>query len=410
MFSLRTNRWVFAEIKNKTGILAVGVDKGLEHAYNISKCLIYKLYFREAFSVTQRERQILQLIEANPMIQQQEIADKLGITRSSVAVHISNLTKKGCIAGKGYVLRTGSYAVVVGGVNVDIGGRSFKALVGEDSNPGEVITSLGGVGRNIAHNMSLMGIDVRLLSAYGDDLNGERVAASCSELGIDLSHALRVPGATTSTYLYITDPEGEMALAVSDMEVCKRITPEYLSANLALLQNAQVVVADANIPEESLKFLAENLFVPLFVDTVSTAKAEKVRSILPKIHTLKPNRIEAELLSGVKIETEADAEKAAAVLLEKGVRRVFISMGAKGVFAATAKEKIWHGIIPGRMVNTTGCGDSFMGALVWAYLEGMNLKDTAAAGLAAGSITMESDETINPLMSAELLKKRMKRK
>lgn len=407
---MRTNKGVFAEIKNKTDILAVGVDKGLELAYNISKCLIYKLYFREAFSVTQRERQILQLIEANPMIQQQEIADKLGITRSSVAVHISNLTKKGCIAGKGYVLRSGSYAVVVGGVNVDIGGRSFKALVGEDSNPGEVITSLGGVGRNIAHNMSLMGIDVRLLSAYGDDLNGERVAASCSELGIDLSHALRVPGATTSTYLYITDPEGEMALAVSDMEVCKRITPEYLSANLALLQNAQVVVADANIPEESLKFLAENLFVPLFVDTVSTAKAEKVRSILPKIHTLKPNRIEAELLSGVKIETEADAEKAAAVLLEKGVRRVFISMGAKGVFAATAKEKIWHGIIPGRMVNTTGCGDSFMGALVWAYLEGMNLKDTAAAGLAAGSITMESDETINPLMSAELLKKRMKRK
>ena len=96
--------------------------------------------------MTQRERQILQLIEANPMIQQQEIADKLGITRSSVAVHISNLTKKGCIAGKGYVLRTGSYAVVVGGVNVDIGGRSFKPLVGEDSNPGEVITGLGGVG------------------------------------------------------------------------------------------------------------------------------------------------------------------------------------------------------------------------------------------------------------------------
>ena len=175
--------------------------------------------------MTQRERQILQLIEAHPMVQQQEIADKLGITRSSVAVHISNLTKKGCIAGKGYVLRTGSYAVVVGGVNVDIGGRSFNALVGEDSNPGEVMTSLGGVGRNIAHNMSLMGLDVRLLSAYGDDINGERVAASCSEIGIDLSNALRVPGASTSTYLYITDPDGEMALAVSDMEVCKKNHP-----------------------------------------------------------------------------------------------------------------------------------------------------------------------------------------
>ena len=341
------------------------------------------------------------------MIQQQEIAETLGITRSSVAVHISNLTKKGCIAGKGYVLRSGSYAVVVGGVNVDICGRSLGELVSSDSNPGRVTTSLGGVGRNIAHNMSLMGLDVRLLSAYGDDINGERVAASCSELGIDLSHALRVSGGTTSTYLYITDSEGEMALAVSDMEVCKKITPEYLSANIGLLQNAQVVVADANIPEESLEFLAENLTVPLFVDPVSTIKAEKIRKIIPKIHTLKPNRLEAEFLTGIKINTKEDAEKAAAAFIEKGVRRVFISMGSEGVLAATAKESLWHGIYPGKMVNTTGCGDSFMAALVWAYLEGMNLNDTAAAGLAAGSIAMESEETINPDMSAEALKKRM---
>ena len=116
--------------------------------------------------MTQRERQILQLIESNPLISQQEIAEKMGITRSSVAVHISNLTKKGCIAGKGYVLRTGSYAVVVGGVNVDICGRSFAPLVEADSNPGVVSSSLGGVGRNIAHNMSLMGLDVRLLTAF----------------------------------------------------------------------------------------------------------------------------------------------------------------------------------------------------------------------------------------------------
>ena len=62
------------------------------------------------------------------------------------------------------------------------------------------------------------------------------------------------------------------------------------------------------------------------------------------------------------------------------------------------------------MVNTTGCGDSIMGALVWAYLEGMDLESTAAAGLAAGAITMESAETINPIMSAEAIKKRMKSK
>ena len=357
--------------------------------------------------MTQRERQILQLIEGNPLISQQQIAEKLGITRSSAAVHISNLMKKGCIAGKGYVLRSGSYAVVVGGVNVDIGGRSFAPLVAADSNPGTVSVSLGGVGRNIAHNMSLLGLDVRLLTAYGDDLNGERVAASCSELGIDLSHALHISGANTSTYLYLTDPAGEMALAVSDMAICEKITPAYLAANLSLLQNAQVVVADANIPAESLAYLAENCGIPLFVDPVSTTKAEKLRPILSKIHTLKPNRLEAELLSGVKIETNADVEKAADKLTELGVHRIFLSLGADGVYAAMGKERLWLPTIPGQMVNTTGCGDAFMAALVWAYLEGSDLETTARAGLAAGSIAMESPETINPNLSAQALKNRM---
>ena len=358
-------------------------------------------------AMTQRERQVLQLIEADPMISQQGIADRLGITRSSAAVHISNLMKKGCIAGKGYVLRSGSYVVVVGGVNVDIGGRAFAPLVSADSNPGRVSVSLGGVGRNIAHNMSLMGLDVRLLTAYGDDLHGERVAASCSGLGIDLSHALRVSGGTTSTYLYLSDPAGEMALAVSDMSICDKITPAYLAANLPILQNAQVIVADTNIPAETLQYLAETVTVPLFVDPVSTAKAEKLRPILSHIHTLKPNRLEAELLSGVQITNRADMEKAADALIAMGVHRMFISLGADGVFAAMGNQKLWLPNIPGHMVNTTGCGDAFMAALVWAYLEGSDLETTAKAGLAAGSIALESPETINPKMSVLALKTRM---
>ncbi len=357
--------------------------------------------------MTQRERQILQLIEKDPLISQQEIGERLGITRSSVAVHISNLQKKGCIAGRGYVLRSTSYAVVVGGVNMDIGGKSFGPLVPSDSNPGAVSVSLGGVGRNIAHNLSLLGADVRLLTAYGDDLYGQKVAASCSELGIDLSHALRVPGGATSTYLYLASPTGEMALAVSDMEICKKITPEYLSAQLPLLQNAQVVAADANLPEESLRYLAENCSVPLFVDPVSTVKAEKLLPILPKIHTLKPNRMEASLLSGVEIRSPGDAVKAADKLLEKGVHRVFLSLGAQGVLAAMEQERVILPTFPGKTVNTTGCGDAFMAALLWAYLEGSDLITSARAGLAAGAIAMASPETINPEMSAEALRRMM---
>lgn len=357
--------------------------------------------------MTQRERQILQWIESNPMTSQQEIADGLGITRSSVAVHISNLMKKGYIAGKGYVLRSGAYAVVVGGVNMDIGGRSFGPLVAADSNPGVISTSLGGVGRNIAHNLALLGTDVRLLTAYGDDVYGQRIAASCSELGIDVSHALRIPGAATSMYLYIAGPDGDMSVALSDMQIAKRITPAYLAANLSTLQNAQVVIADTNIPAESLVYLAENCTQPLFCDPVSTIKAEKLRPILHRIHTLKPNRLEAELLSGVKIHEKRDVEMAAQALLDKGVHRVFISMGADGVYAASGSESLWLPNLPGNMVNTTGCGDAFMAALVWAYLVGTDLRGTALAGLAAAVIAMESKDTINPAISATALRQRM---
>lgn len=357
--------------------------------------------------MTQREKQILQLIAADPMIPQQVLADTLGITRSSVAVHISNLCKKGYIAGKGYVLRSGNYCVVVGGVNMDIGGRAFAPLVEADSNPGTISVSLGGVGRNIAHNLALLGTNVKLLTAFGEDLHGQRIAASCTELGIDASHALRTGDLPTSTYLYIASPDGDMAMALSDMQIADRISPAYLAENLPALQNAQVIVADTNIPQDSLLYLAQNARAPLFCDPVSTAKAVKLLPVLDNIHTLKPNLLEAELLSGVSIRSNTDVETAAQALLNKGVQRLFISMGAYGVYAATQEEALWLPNLPGTPINTTGCGDAFMAALVWAWTEDLNLRDTALAGLAAGSITMESQETINPAMNATALKTRM---
>ena len=359
--------------------------------------------------MTKRERQLLNWIEENPLISQKELADKAGITRSSVAVHISNLMKKGYITGKGYIVQTAPYVTVVGGVNVDIGGRPEAALVARDSNPGAVHSSLGGVGRNIAHNMALLGVDVRLLTAFGDDGHAQRIAASCGELGIDISRSLQVPGGRTSTYLFIADEKGEMELALSDMDIYRHITPAFLAARTALLQNAQLVVVDANIPAEAIAWIADHVTPPVFADPVSTAKAERLRPVLGKLHTLKPNRIEAELLSGVAITDEAGLNRAADKLLETGLRRVFLSLGGDGVLAADHSGRVRLPCLPGNRVNTTGCGDAFMAALAWAYLEGTDLEGTALAGSAAASIAMESGETINEAMSAQALAQRMGR-
>lgn len=354
--------------------------------------------------MTQRERQILNWIEADPMISQQELADRAGITRSSVAVHISNLMKKGCIAGKGYIVTRSPYVTVVGGMNMDIGGRPYKKLVAKDSNPGAVRMSPGGVGRNIAHNMSLLGLDVRLLTAFGDDVYAQKLAAVCGELGIDISQSPVIPGGHTSTYLFVNDESGDMQLAVSDMDIYDHLTPQVLQSRRQLLDGSQVVVLDTNLPAETVAWVAENCRAPIFADPVSTAKAEKLRPVLGRLHTLKPNRIEAELLSGVVISDDASLRRAADALLETGLHRVFISLGADGVFAADRSGQVLHLPAPeGNIVSTTGCGDSFMAALAWAYLQGSDLERSARAGLAASTITMASADTINPAMSEEAL-------
>ena len=198
-----------------------------------------------------------------------------------------------------------------------------------------------------------------------------------------------------------------MALAVSDMDIYRHLTPQVLAQRQKLLCASQVVVIDTNIPEESIMWLAENCPAPVFADPVSTAKAVKLKPVLGKLHTLKPNRIEAELLSGVPITDGESLRKAADALLATGLHRVFISLGGDGVFAADrAGGRLRFPALPAGMVNTTGCGDAFMAAIAWAYLQGTDLEGTAKAGLAASAIAMEGSGTINPALCAEELKKR----
>ncbi len=300
------------------------------------------------------------------------------------------------------------YAVVIGGANIDIGGRALRPLVARDSNPGTVHVSLGGVGRNIAHNMALLGVNTQLLTALGDDANARRIEESCRSLGIDLSGARRVSGGRSSTYLFLSDPSGDMALAVSDMEICEAIDADYLRTQLSRINGAALAVVDANLPQNAIDFLAENCRVPLFADPVSVAKAEKLRALLPRLHTFKPNRMEAELLSGVRITDEPSLHAAARRLLSMGTRRVFISLGTDGVLAAEGSTLLHIPCCPAQMKNATGAGDSFTAALAWSYLSGANLDESARAAAAAAAITVESEDTISRTLCAAALRSRMK--
>jgi pseudouridine kinase len=351
------------------------------------------------------ERRILRCIEENPLADEKTIARELSLSEKEVSEIIADLTEKGYIGGMGFVVKKPPYVCVVGGINIDISGKSTSEIVPGDSNPGVVSLSMGGVGRNIAHNLSLLGIETKMLTAVGDDENSERVKASCGELGIDLSRANFVQGGRTSTYLYVSAPNGDMLVGINDMEICERISPEYLSAQLEVLNRARAVVFDTNIPEPSIEYLANHVQVPLFCDPVSTIKAGKIKNVLGKINTLKPNLIEAEQLSGICIQEEKDLEKAADILLNTGIHRVFVSLGRKGVFAASKEEKILLPCYPVRAVNANGAGDAFTAGLVYCYLEGRSLKETALFAEAASALNCLSEKTNNPKMSPQEVEK-----
>ncbi len=359
--------------------------------------------------LTDREKEILDMIGKNPMISQQEIADTLGIARSSVAVHITNLVKKGHIKGKGYILKDRDYVTVIGGANIDIIGFPKEILNLGDSNPGKVKISLGGVGRNISENLSKMDIETKLITAMGTDLYGKKILDECELSGINMENSLVLKNKPSSTYLSVLDEKGDMKVAIAHMEVIDEIDIEFIRKKSLVIKNSSCVVVDTNIKKEVIEYLITNFKdVDFFVDTVSTAKSRKIKDFIGSFHTIKPNKIEAEELSGIKIDCSEDAKKAIRYFLDLGVQRVFISLGKNGVYYGDSKD-IGH--IPARevkMVNATGAGDAFIAGLVYSYLNNFDARKSARFSMAASVIALSHEDTINPNMSIKKIEENMK--
>jgi pseudouridine kinase len=352
--------------------------------------------------MTSREQQILALIREDSLISQQAIAEMLGISRSAVAGHIMKLTNKGIIRGRAYVVSDAPFVAVVGGMNMDIHGKPGKALRQHDSNPGTVHTSPGGVARNIAENLARLGVDCRLISAVGNDQYGQLLLQQCRDAGIDVQHVQQFDSFSTSTYLSVLDGSGDMHVAINDMAILDELGPERLHSIEAMLKRAALVVVDTNLRKDSLAWLASHLTgPPLFVDTVSTVKARKIKSHLGAIHTLKTNRDEAEALSGLTSRTKTDRQKLAQWFHDKGVARLFVTLGKGGVFYSTADEQ---GIQkpPGdrpAMRNAGGAGDAFMAGIAYAWLNDWPLSKSIRFALAAADVTLSDENSSSPELS-----------
>ena len=246
---------------------------------------------------------------------------------------------------------------VIGGANFDLSAQLTNNFIANDSNPGHITLGHGGVARNIAHNLCLLGAEVRFLSIFGSDIFGGLMYDQCKRIGMDMSLSEHLQGERTGIYLCINNHAGEMIAAVADTDIVRHLTPAFLEKRTGDLNQSDFIVADSNLSEDSIRFLMDNSTAPLLLDGVSTTKAHRIvnalrNSKLPHLHTLKLNQKEALAVTDTNTYTEA-----AQRLLDMGVEHLYITLGADGVYCRHAGEEWLFPALPGDIVNTTGAGE-----------------------------------------------------
>jgi len=303
----------------------------------------------------------------------------------------------------GSVTAAGARVVVVGGANTDIVGASSAAVRANDSNPGHIRVSAGGVGRNVAENLARLGVNVSLVTAFGGDEAGRALMEACRDAGIDVSASIVAGDLPGAHYLAILDEWCDMALAVNDMRVLDLVTPAALAepARAALLAAACLVVVDTNLPAVSLEWLAATVTAPIVLEPVSEAKAGRAAGILSRVAALTPNAAEAAVLLGHEVDGLAAALAAARELVALGAGAAFVTCGVGGTAWADASAS---GTTPAPLVsvaNASGAGDAFCAGVAWAALSGRGARDAAALGTSLASIALGDEDTVSRRVTPE---------
>lgn len=350
--------------------------------------------------MTSREQQILEWIKQNPMISQNELAELAGITRSGIAAHISNLVKKGYLQGKGYILAPESYVVVVGGVTLDIFGIPDDEVIAKKSNSGVIYTDVGGLGRNIAVNLTKLDIPNYFISVYGHDSAGEEFKEDALEKKLNITYASQISNMPTSRYLYINQTSAKRIFGVDDSRIHDEITPEFLKKRLSILRNAKMIVIDPNLPQRTIMWLYQNFQQPLLADSIN--KVTRLKQGISALDTLVLNADESAAVTGIDIVDRQSEKKCADQLLAMGITNVFIYDAAVGLLYQNHENSLYAPVTLEKVLNTNGVGAAALAAIVYARRQGLTTEQTARVTQIAAQSAMTTYLNIYDEMSPEL--------
>lgn len=275
-----------------------------------------------------------------------------------------------------------SKIAIIGEIRVKITGSGYRQLNQNARTVADVWTDYTGTAVSAAKQLCSKDEDVVIVSAVGDDFIGKATKIDMNDKGMNTDFLKVVEGKATAAEIETLNIIGDLDYLISGVEVNKYIDVELLEAALDTINGCDLAVVDASLTEEALKFIADNVTVPKFLDPGNEEDALKVKDIIGKFDIIKPNRAEASVLFGNDIFSEDELKAAAAMFAEKGVKRIFITVSGGGVYYKDAESE---GVIrPEKVeafVRKEGAGDAFSAAIADGTVKGMSVEEIAAYGM-----------------------------
>lgn len=286
-------------------------------------------------------------------------------------------------------MKTAGNLVVLGSINADhiLNLESFPT-------PGETVTghhyqvAFGGKGANQAVAAGRSGADIAFIACTGDDDIGERVRRQLERDRIDVAPVRAVNAQSTGVALIFVNAEGENVIGIH-AGANAALSVEQVEAEKARIAGAQALLMQLESPLESVLAAAKIAHQHQTTVVLNPAPARDLPDeLLSLIDIITPNETEAEKLTGIRVENDDDAAKAARVLHEKGIGIVMITLGSRGVWVSHDGQ---GRRVPGfkvQAVDTIAAGDTFNGAFVTALLEGTALDEAIRFAHAAAAIAV----------------------
>ena len=283
-------------------------------------------------------------------------------------------------------------------VNVDTMPKPGQTIIG--SNFKEVP---GGKGANQAVAMARLNGNVSMIGKVGEDGFGQTLINSLKNDKVDTTYIQTAKGAT-GVALITVDKNAQNSIVVSPGANFE-VKEDDIDNNIEAIKNSDIVVLQLETPLNTIKYALNKAKELNKYTILNPAPAVKLDDeIIKNVDLLTPNETELEIISGVSIETEEDIQKAAQIMIEKGVKELIVTLGSKGSLYINKEKSMFKKAYKVEAVDTTAAGDSYTGALAVALSQDKNIEDAMDFASKVGALSVLKEGAQSSLPTLEYVK------